>query len=128
MKKTKTDGPMTANEFRAEIVKIMPGFNWTVHKAAKGSTRLEATGIQSSGFNRLATLSVVRRIMPNNGMPWYEVKSAGYGTKAPWLGKNEDRTLARALRGLQDDYQWRANNFQSHANTLENARKAPIEA
>ena len=49
----------TSKDFRAELVKIMPGYDWTVHKQLSKNT-LAATGTQSNGFNRLSTLAVVR--------------------------------------------------------------------
>ncbi|RVQ09818.1 hypothetical protein [Sinorhizobium meliloti] len=112
---------MTPNEFRAELVKIMPGYSWTVHKTPKGMTYLSATGIQSSGSNRLSTLSVVRR--ERDGTVSYEAKSAGYGTRARWLHTNTDGTLARALRGLQDHYEAVANTYRSHASALKTGRQ-----
>ena len=62
---------MNSNEFRAELVKIMPGYSWTVRRdpawlrkavpAPEGLNVLTATGTQSSGSNRLSTLEVTRR-------------------------------------------------------------------
>ena len=111
---------MNANEFRKEMVKIMPGYDWTVHKT-KVDGFLEATGTQSSVFNRLSTLSVERR--ERDGNVRYTAKSAGFGMRARWLHTNEDGTLARALRGLQDHYEAMANTYRSHAKYLEEARK-----
>lgn len=108
---------MSPKEFREALVK--PGYDWTVHKTPKGFTYLEATGIKSSGFNRLSTLSVIRR---ENGT--FEAKSAGYGTRAKWLHVYTDSTLARALRGLQDYYEYMANTYGGHASAIRNARKA----
>lgn len=34
---------MNSKEFRAELIKIMPGYNWTVHQS-RTDWRLEATG------------------------------------------------------------------------------------
>lgn len=107
--------------FRAELVKLMPGYEWTVHQS-RSSQRIEATGTQSSGFNRLSTLSVVRS-EGAHGVT-YEAKSAGYGLRAPWLHSNTDGTLARALRGLQKHYEDRAATYRSHAAALEDGRKA----
>lgn len=116
----KAEKPFTADNFRAELVKIMPGYKWTVHRASKDAVRLEATGIQSSGFNRLSTLSVVRTI--ERGRPWYRAKSAGYGLRAKWLHENGDVSLAKALRGLQEHYERVANTYRSHAAYLKDAR------
>lgn len=112
---------MNANEFRKELVKIMPGYDWTVHKT-KVDGFLEATGTQSSGFNRLSTLSVDRR--ERDGKARYTAKSAGFGLRARWLHTNEDGTLARALRGLQDHYEATANTCRSHAEYLKAGRVA----
>ncbi len=72
---------MKVAEFRKELLKVMPGYKWTVHKTSNAE-RLMATGTQSSGFNRLSTLHVTRA--DNGSGPWYEVKSAPHGTKSPW--------------------------------------------
>lgn len=113
---------MNSKEFRTELVKIMPGYDWTVHKS-RIEWRLEATGTQSSGFNRLSTLSVVR-VEKEGGKPSYEVKSAGFGLRAKWLHAHKDGTLARALRGLQDYYEAVASTHYSHAGALKHGRKA----
>lgn len=110
---------MNANEFRKELIKIMPGYDWTVHRT-KDAGYLEASGIQSSGFNRLSTLSVVRR--EQDGKARYEVKSSGFGLSARWLHGNEDGTLARALRGLQDHYEATSNTYRVHAEALKIGR------
>lgn len=117
----KPDKPFTADDFRAELVKIMPGYRWTVHRPAKGASKLNATGIQSSGFNRLSTL-IVQRALERDG-PWYTAKSAGFGTRTPFIGECGDRTLARALRGLQDHYTGKANTYRSLAARLQAGRE-----
>ncbi|MGB3833776.1 MAG: hypothetical protein WA975_18145 [Mesorhizobium sp.] len=116
---------MTPKEFRAELVKIMPGYSWTVHRSSNDAY-MEATGITTSGFNRLSTLRIVRA-EENDGSPVYEAKSAGFGTRAPWLHTNADGTLARALRGLQQHYQMMAATYAGHARALENARQPKKE-
>lgn len=116
----------SAKDFRAELVKIMPGYNWTVHKS-KIAGYLEATGTQSSGMNRLSTLSVVRR-EKDGEKTMYEAKSAGFGLNSKWLHRNGDLTLARALRGLQDHYEYMAATYQGHANALKNARVLEAKA
>lgn len=114
-------GEHTPAKFRAELTKIMPGYDWTVHRQSRYAPDfLEATGIQSSGFNRLSTLSVTRR--EKGPAVVYEAKSAGYGTRAPWLHTNADSTLARALRGLQQHYETMANTYRGHAAALQSAR------
>ncbi len=115
----------TAKDFRAELVRIMPGYSWTVHKYSDARV-LNATGTQSSGFNRLSTVLVNRRDnYAGKGFPWYEVKSAGFGLRAPFLGTFADRTLARALRGLQQHYESMAATYGGHARALQNARTKP---
>ena len=112
---------MNAEDFRKELVKIMPGYEWTVHKSIDPETYMVATGIQSSGFNRTSTLQVARREM--KGAVRYEVKSAGFGKRAPWLYTSEDGTLARALRSLQSHYESHASIYRGHAGALQDGRK-----
>lgn len=113
---------MNSKEFRAELVKIMPGYDWTVHQSSV-DWRMEATGTQSSGSNRLSTLSVTR-IEKEGEKPTYEAKSSGYGRRARWLHTNKGGTLARALRGLQDYYEATASTHYSHAGALKQGRRA----
>jgi hypothetical protein len=111
---------MDAKQFRAELVKIMPGYSWTVHRQhSKSALKMTATGTQSSGSNRLSTLQAER--IELEGV-WYVVRSAGYGLRAPWLHEVQDRTLARALRGLQDHYERQAASYRTHAEYLQSAR------
>jgi hypothetical protein len=113
---------MNTAEFRRELEKIMPGYNWTVHKPlSKEGTYLEATGIQTSGFNRLSTLQAVRR--EQKGAVWYEVKYSGFGKKTPWLSASEAGTLAQALRRLQEFYEAMARTYAGAAGGLQRARK-----
>lgn len=123
---------MNSTEFRAELVKIMPGYAWTVHKPlrryeVKGLSPqpLEATGIQSSGSNRISTLSVSHR--EKCGKVIYTAKSSGYGLRAKWLHEIEDGTLARALRRLQDHYESIASTYLKHAGDLKVGRKESIK-
>lgn len=116
----------SGQKFRDELMKIMPGYSWTVHRHSKSAVRITATGIQSSGFNRLSTLQVVR--IDIAGKVSYTVKSAGFGTRAKWLAENTDGTLARALRGLQQNYEAVANTYRSHAARLQEGRRQPGEA
>lgn len=112
----------SGSDFRKELLKIMPGYEWTVHRQGRHFPELlEATGIKSSGFNRLSTLFVSRRERAP-GVVEYAAKSAGYGTRAPWLHTNRDSTLARALRGLQSHYEIMAATYQGHASALQFAR------
>ena len=110
---------MDQNKFRAELLKLMPGYKWTVHKTNTNGY-LEATGIQSSGSNRLSTLSVIRREI--NATVRYEAKSAGFGTKAKWLHTADGKTLAQALRELQNHYEHMCNLYRAHAERLKEGR------
>ncbi len=122
---------MNSKEFRAELEKIMPRYLWTVHQDRTGKRLREkfpdtpevltATGIQSSGSNRLSTLEVTRR-EDHGGEVTYTARSSGYGRRAPWLHTHTDGTLARALRGLQDHYEAMANTYLSHASALKSGR------
>lgn len=111
-------------DFRKELEKIMPGYEWTVHQTSKTAVCLTATGKQSSGFNRLSTLSVVRWAREGEDVV-YEVKSAPNGTRSPWAHVAKDGTLARALRGLQTHYENQAQHFAGLAGALQIGRKAP---
>lgn len=117
---------MNASEFRRELVKVMPGYDWTVHKSHAPEICLVATGTKSSGFNRLSTLQVTRRVT-DEGIG-YEVKSAGYGKRAPWLHTAGALTLAKALRHLQDHYETMARLYSGHASDLQVARAAKAGA
>ena len=112
---------MNSTDFRKELVKIMPGYDWTVHKSGHPEIYLEATGIQTSGFNRLSTLRVVRR--EKDGVARYEVMSSGFSKRAPWLSTAQDGTLARALRSLQNHYENVGRNYLGHARDLQSARQ-----
>jgi len=119
---SKKDAVMKTSEFRKELEKIMPRYSWTVHNPFPDITGyLCATGIQSSGFNRLSTLQVERR--EKDGSVEYEVKSSGFGKKSPWLSSAADKTLARALRSLQTYYESMASTYSSHARSLEDGRE-----
>lgn len=111
-----------ATKFRAKLSQLLPGYSWTVHKAAKGATKLVATGTQSSGFNRLSTLEVTWSARDDGD--WYDARSAGYGLRAPWLCKNGDVTLARCIRGLQDQYRNTAATYAAHERALQIGRGA----
>lgn len=113
---------VSSAEFRAKLTKLMPGYDWTVHKAGKEDTKLTATGTQSSGFNRLSTLEVTWAARENGD--WFTARSAGFGRRAPWLLDSADVTLARCLRGLQDRYTATANTYAAHARALQKGREA----
>lgn len=109
-----------SKKFRAMLVKIMPGYDWTIHRASKGATSLVATGTQSSGFNRLSTLEVMWKVEQTGG--WFVARSSGYGLRSRWLAQNGDVTLAKALRGLQEIYAHKAHTYRQHELALKNAR------
>lgn len=116
---------MNSTEFRKELVKIMPGYKWTVQRSlCPESKQLSATGIQTSGFNRLTTLNVVRREKPTTATVEYEVKYSGYGKNAPWLSEHNGGTLARALRSMQEFYEAMLRTYDGAVNDLQRARKA----
>lgn len=103
----------------------MPGYKWTVHKpiavyADEESDYMQATGIQTKGFNRISTLQVTRR--KRNDEIEYEAKSSGFGKKTGWLATYTDTTVARALRGLQAFYENMASTYSDHARKLQLGR------
>ena len=114
-----------ADDFRKDLMKIMPNYRWTIHKTNNPQC-LTATGIQSSGFNRLSTLQVR---WAEHDKDWggavFEATSAAHGTRSPWVHSNKDRTLARALRGLQQHYEWQAQHYRVLAARLQEGRQAP---
>jgi len=112
---------MNSTEFRKQLVKIMPGYAWTVHRSHNPGGYISATGIQSSGFNRLSTLWVCRR--ERDEKVEYEAKSSGYGTRAPWLSTQKGLTLAGTLRCLQLHYEAMASTYRGHATSLQVGRK-----
>ena len=114
---------MNSTKFRKELIKIMPGYKWTVHRTLSPEYCIHATGIMSAGFNRMSTLQITKR--KRNDTVEYEAKSAGFGLNAPWLSKYIDQTLARALRGLQDHYDNMTANYSRHAGDLRTGRKPP---
>jgi len=112
---------MKANDFREELKKLLPGLKWTVHLSQSTKKFLIATGIKSAGLNRMFTLSVTR--IKRKGKVEYEVKSAGFGIRARWLAENTDRTLKKAVRGLQNHYENMAIEYSTHEDRLNSAIK-----
>lgn len=110
--------------FRAALTKILPGYNWTVHKPISKGADLHATGIQSSGSNRCSTIEVVMR----TGGKWFEAKIAGYGTRAKWLKTGCGSTLTQAIRSLQDGLEHEAQIYRSQARTIQEARTLPNQS
>ncbi len=109
-----------ASTFRKELFKLMPGYQWTVHKSRPSDICIIATGIQSSGFNRLSTLEVIRK--QSGEKTEYRVKSAGFGKRAPWMHAVTDGTLARALRSLQRHYEAVSATYSSLAFSIQAGR------
>ena len=111
---------MNTKEFRKELMKIMPGYKWTVARPRwKGD--LSATGSQSAGFNRISTLQVDR--IQKDEIVRYKAKSSGFGLHSPWLASMEGGTLAQALRNLQDHYERVAAVNASYAHALQRGRE-----
>jgi hypothetical protein len=117
------DYPAKAKAFRKELHKLMPGYKWTIHRQTwEGSTSLEATGIQSSGSNRLSTLQVMQ--IENDLGVTYTSRSSGYGVKSDWLTKEPiwGATLAQSLRHLQQHYESTEQIYRAAANSIKDAR------
>ncbi|MBL0732239.1 MAG: hypothetical protein JJW03_05230 [Desulfosarcina sp.] len=112
---------MNTKVFREELKKIMPGYKWTVHRNMLSKTYIDATGTQSSGFNRTSTLNIMRS--EQKGIISYIARSLGFGKNARWLYTYKDETLSKALRGLQNSYEESANNYFQHVAALEKGRK-----
>jgi hypothetical protein len=104
--------------FRKELLKLMPGYNWTVRRQTCPEY-LEALGSISSGFNRISTILVSRR---DTEFYAYQVKISGYGLRCPWTGEQTGRTLAQALRALQSHCEHEAAKYRAAANHLQEAR------
>lgn len=111
---------MNSSHFRANLKSIMPGYKWTVHNQTAPQT-LVATGIQTSGFNRLSTLEVTRTDDGNHVR--YRCRSAGFGKRSPWLYEVTRPTLAQALRVLQHHYEYTAGTYSAAAGALQSGRK-----
>ena len=107
-------------KFRKELIKVMPGYKWTIHRSYDSKCFIEATGIMSSGFNRMSTLRIAKT--KKGDRIEYAVKGAGFGLRAPWLFEYIDSTLPRALRSLQNHYSQMADNYSRHAGDLECGR------
>jgi len=112
--------------FRKEIVKIMPGYKWTVKKPSSSDVGyLEAVGTKSSGKVRISTLLIIRNERDGWGTRVnYTVKSSGYGLSSLWIATKTELTLARALRDLQNHYEYMAREYSAAADHLKAARRA----
>lgn len=119
--------PKKEPDLRERLQKLLPGFKWTVHKQFTPEM-IEATGTQSRGSNRIATITVKfwprhNTIPKIDSIPWYEVKIFGYGTKGEHMGTGSDWTLASAVRSVQKQLEHRADINYSLAQTIQTARK-----
>ncbi len=85
-------------------------------KGGCGMIKYATVALKSADFRNDLT-----RIMP--GYSSYEVKSAGFGRHAPWMGHYRDGTLARAIRGLQDHYETTSRKYLILAQAMERGRK-----
>ena len=111
---------ITATQFRKELKKIMPGYKWTIHRLY-GNSKLTATGIQTSGLNRLSTLEVAV-FKTAKGEIGYKSKSSCTRKNAAWLSEQEGQTLVQSLRNLQNHYKCVGGNYLRHAADLQGAR------
>lgn len=125
---------MNVKEFRAELLKVMPGYKWTVTKPyrlyGEGNTEpgwalMQATGIQSAGFNRMSTLAVERRVEDKDAVT-YEAKVAGYGMRGPWRATCERGTLAQALRGVQETCEEMRSEYAACVHAMQRGRDKEV--
>lgn len=132
--------PAPREAFRAELLKRMPGYKWTIARRASSliwnpATRkhetctqaesdaqhMVATGIMTAGLNRLSTLRVERW-----GGEAVRVDAAlwqGTPGRVPLVRKAERLdSVASALRRLQDVCESQASWYSGAAGTLRGAR------
>ena len=109
-----------AAALRESLRKLLPGFEWTVHNGGTNEF-MEATGIQSSGFNRLATIGITKK------GDWYEAKIAGNGTRALWSKVGAGRTLHNAVGSLQNGLELERAHYAGLLLKLKNARLSKSE-
>jgi len=108
--------------FREELMKVMPGMKWTIHRNRYDDDQsIEATAFKSSGSNRLFTLSVTRHPQ-EDGTVVYRARSSARGTWAKWLHTSEGKTAAQALRNLQTHYEREEAEYHRHVAYLAKAR------
>ena len=120
---------MNTKEFRAELKKIMPGYKWAVKRPLDKECTwlewLEATGIQSAGFNRMSTLEIIRRTATQrdgSATINYDAKLFGSGMRGPARASAKNITLARTLRGLQECCEAMRAEYTACARALEIGR------
>lgn len=118
-------------KFRDELIRLLPGYKWTVHKPSVFFEKtpelisdLTAEGTISKGFNRLSTIEI-RRIEKNTGVE-YTARSAGSGTRSRWLGEQKRDTLAQAIRSLQEYHEMWAREHAAHAGYIQGSRKKKV--
>jgi hypothetical protein len=123
----KTETTTRVEAFRKELTRLMPGYKWTLHTPLFGNaTYLKATGIQSSGSNRISTLEVVRQVPEGDGQPVsYECQSSGYGVGSRWLTDTPvyGPTLAQSLRRLQEHYESQSSIYAGATASLRYGRQ-----
>lgn len=127
MPKLKNKKEFSPEYFREKLKKIMPGYNWTVHKSFAPEEYLYATGCISAGFNRVSTLSVEMRVMAHDKSIWYESKIAGFGLKASFSESCGGATLAQSLRELQNFLEGMASSYSAKARYLRSGRGAEVK-
>lgn len=113
-----------AQALRKDLEKILPGYKWTASRHASPDFQT-ATGIQSSGFNRLSTLVVVRRCRPHS---YYEITGYGYGTRGAEMGRVAGLTVVQAVRELQTHYERMSGKYAALERALAEARKQTTAA
>lgn len=107
------------SSLRDDLLKLMPGFKWTAHRDDSGDgSWIEATGIQTSGFNRICTVRVAVR-----DLNWFEAKIAGFGARAKFVKTGCGKTLSRAFLLLQDGLKWEADMYSGLFSKLDSARR-----
>lgn len=118
-------------QLRAELRNVMPGYEWTVRRAAKDlddalSRVFTATGTKSSGGNLSSRMEIERRVQGGEVIYSVKSRSAGHGRRAVWLHTQTDATLARALRGLQKHYEFKGVACRGHLVDMQQGRKPPV--
>jgi len=117
----KSSNTARRESFRKELMKVMPGLKWTIHRTRYDDGIIEASAFKSSGSNRLFTLSVTRQSR-EDGSVLYIARSSGRGTWAKWLHSHTAKTAAQALRGLQTHYEREAAKYGVQVGHMTKAR------
>lgn len=103
---------------RTDLRRLLPGYRWTIARGQPDQQWLEATGTISRGYNRVSTMRVNVKDVPDIG-PWFEVSSSGHTGRG---GNCAGRTLARAVRGLQQHYEAMAREYAALADHIIRSR------